>query len=51
VRHAIGRIQLSTFFRFKKTLVVDFDQSYLIAHLVQKFCANSKIDKLLLKYL
>ena len=37
--------------RLKKTVVVDFDQSCLTAHLIQNFYTNSKIDKSLLKYL
>ena len=35
----------------QKIDVFDFDQSCLTAHFIQNFYANSKIDKLLLKYL
>jgi hypothetical protein len=35
----------------KKIVVVDFDQLYLTVRLIQNFYINSKINKLLLKYL
>jgi hypothetical protein len=37
--------------RLRKIDVFYFDQSCLTARLLQIFCTNSKIDKLLLKYL
>jgi len=47
----MGHIYNNYSLRFKKIVVVNFDQSCLTARLIQNFCANSKIDKSLLKYL